>query len=915
MRTSTRVPRLTRLGLVLLLAAAPIAGATVLPVAQAQGGSSVEQTKDITNYGKGTTQRATVRVSETKNLFDRQQVEVDLSGFTPTWNANNTAAGGTRMEYPVVVMQCRGADPDQTTCLNMERGRWEAGFDANASPEDRAVAVNQSGPNDTGPYPSGPENDVYDKFANFYRASRLPFVAANGISYLWVVANLRPDGSPLIDEPELKANPPTDVTNEATSNTRVIPIAPDTTNEFLFEVRQNATQPSLGCTDRQACSIVVVPIMDMACVEPLPEKGAGCESGPNGPRPGELGQTDANNTFVSSQQWRAESNWRNRFVVPISFAPDLSTCDIRGSRAELPAFGSELVSVAQERWGAAYCAGARRTDYLPRYSVGSEYFARRQITTKLGADYQQDAVFVTQPVTGSPRPIAHAPTAVTGFAVAFAVDDGNGKQVQNMTLSPRLLAKLITQSYNPNPLTAADMKGKRPYDGTQKITDDATAAKYYVAHPALVHNPRSLFNDPEFADLNPDFVLRSATDEVASHLIGTVSPMLFTIDSDVVMDVTRYVTSDPVARAWLDGQPDPYGMRVNPAWLGMRPTQVYALADSWVRPAQPRRPTWTPENPQTFFVTGAGNVCDELYPSPMLTKLANVASSAKGTAQMLLDRRGSSTPICARSTVGTETVYSDAREDPRDFGRRAQLALTTVPLARLYRLPMAKLVNAGGKAVAPTDGSMLNALHVATVDQENGTIQLDHTKITGNGWYPGTMVSYLAVPTSGLNRQVAARYADYIEFMATTGQVPGQTLSSLPPGYDPLPRALVNQAMAAAAAVRAQRGEVPPPPGDVLGDGLPPGYDGAPAQAADNPGSGLPVTARGSDENPERSGDPEQVAKTATDSSWLARWAIPLLLGFGLLAGAVAFFIQVGSRPDHPLRRRLDSVLRAVGRR
>jgi hypothetical protein len=42
---------------------------------------------------------------------------------------------------------------------------------------------------------------------------------------------------------------------------------------------------------------------------------------------------------------------------------------------------------------------------------------------------------------------------------------------------------------------------------------------------------------------------------------------------------------------------------------------------------------------------------------------------------------------------------------------------------------------------------------------------------------------------------------------------------------------------------------------------------------------------------------------------------MPLLIGFGLLAALVAFGVQVGSRPDHPLRRRLDGLLRAVGRR
>jgi hypothetical protein len=75
------------------------------------------------------------------------------------------------------------------------------------------------------------------------------------------------------------------------------------------------------------------------------------------------------------------------------------------------------------------------------------------------------------------------------------------------------------------------------------------------------------------------------------------------------------------------------------------------------------------------------------------------------------------------------------------------------------------------------------------------------------------------------------------------------------------------------------------------------------------------VRPQGAAKNPKVTGDPARVAKTEGASSWLARWAMPLLIGFGLLAALVAFGVQVGSRPDHPLRRRLDGLLRAVGRR
>jgi hypothetical protein len=924
-----RTSGLARLGLVALLATVPLAGATVLPAAQAQDSSAVTQTKDVTDHGTGDTSPATVKVGKTRSLFDREQLTIDLAGFKGTHNAANTNANGTRTEYPVVVMQCRGANPDRTTCFNPERVQWHAGFDVDALPEQRAVAQKQSSAGDVSPYPGA---DVYARYAQMSRAEQLPFVAADGMRYLWDTDTNGPNGTPLINEPALKSFAPPDVTGatSATINTRNVPIREDGTNEFLFEVRQKASQPSLGCSDTQACSIVVVPIMDLACAENAP---AECGSGPNGPAPGSITSIENHNFFVGAQQWLAESNWRNRFVVPISFAPDLATCDVRDNRPTVPAFGSELVQVAQERWGAAYCTGLRSADYLPVFSQGSEYFARRQLTTRLGADYQQNAVFVTQPVLDPPRPVAHAPSALTGFAVAFVVDDGNGRQVQDMTLSPRLLAKLMTQSYNPTVVVPGQ---RQLWDGKKPINDAATAAGYYLAHPDLMQNPRSLFTDPEFAALNPGFVLGKDGKEgdVAPHLLRTRNPMIFTIESDVMLEVNRYIAADPAARAWLDGLPDQYGMRVNPVWRGIAPTQLYSLLDTWVRYAAPRQPNWSEGQNTTerrYYVEGAGDTCDEAFRTPYLTKLANVTNSARGAALALLDRRGSATPICSVTNIPVpederpdeprypgdeveiDVAVSEVKDVPNEYGIRAQLALTTTGYARQYNLPAARLVNAAGKAVGPTPGTMSGALRAALVDPVAGTIQLDHEKVTGGG-YPGTMVSYMAVPTAGLDRQTAARYADYIEFMATTGQRPGATLANLPPGYDPLPPALVRQARDAAAAVREQKGAVPAPPGGPLADG--PASVTQPPPAA-NPGNGLAVTPRGAGRgNPDVDGDPVAVAKKTDDtSSWLARWAIPLMIAFGLLAGLVAFVVQVGSQPGHPLRRAFDGMLRAVGRR
>lgn len=916
----SRIARLTRVGLVALVAAAPVVGSA--GAAQAQRTAEFSQTREIANAGRAETFDASVTVSHTTNLFNRQQVAIELAGFKPTYNANNTVNNGVYMEYPVVVMQCRGATPTPETCANERRSVWYPGYDAAAPEELYARARSVRSPGSAAGFPGATPRE---QRANALRAEQLGFDAADGVRYLWE-STVDTDGTPWIDEPGLKSFPPPDTADGGTSvlATRSVPVRADGTNEFLFEVRQRVSQPSLGCTDTDACSIVVVPIMDMACAEDAP---ADCGGAPLGFEPGSVGQGPTTvNQFLTQRTWFAESNWRNRFVVPIAFAPDPASCSVQDQRPILPVYGSELADVAQQRWGAAYCAGARPADYLPLYTQGSEYDGRRQFTSMLGTKYGQDAVLTTQPVLDSPRPVVHAPSALTGFTVAFTIDDADGRQVRELTLSPRLLAKLLTQSYSPGRVSDAIRDSRARYTGSAEQVAAIQAAGngngYYWEHPAVYANPSNIFVDREFLALNPDLKLRGAGGSTAGQFLGYLTPVVFQVQSDIVVDLTTYIASDPAARAWLDGQPDEQGMVVNPVWQGMRPFELYSLLDQEVRPERPHRPTYHETNPQFYLVPGAGDECDGLMRTPLLTRQANITNAAETAATALLDRRGSATPLCTFTDVPVppdqrpdpvppgqnpdlDRIYAETKTSPADFGQRAMLAVTTVPHARLYELPTARLVNAGGVAVAPTAGTMLGALAAAVQDQETGTIRIDHTRVTGDA-YPGTMVAFTAAPSAGLDPATAARYADFIEFMATDGQVPGSAITNLPPGYDPLPPNLRQQALDAARAVREQQGEVPPPPaGGPLGGGTPSGS--APGGPAAGPGAPVAPQAEG-EESAEV--DRRAAARTEGAGSWLSRWALPALIGFGVLAALAAFLVTVFSRPDHPVRQALRAVMR-----
>ena len=101
--------------------------------------------------------------------------------------------------------------------------------------------------------------------------------------------------------------------------------------------------------------------------------------------------------------------------------------------------------------------------------------------------------------------------------------------------------------------------------------------------------------------------------------------------------------------------------------------------------------------------------------------------------------------------------------------------------------------------------------------RSTGTWPIPYSQLqatVGAGAYPGTMVVYAAVPTSGLPAQDATDYAALLRFAATTGQRPGSDVGQLPSGYLPLTEAdglgtLADYTTAAAVDVAAQNGKLP----------------------------------------------------------------------------------------------------------
>lgn len=284
--TTVAYPRRASAALVLAILAALVVapGIADRPATAELATAAREQTRQIQRGDKGP-QTATVRVSTTEGLINRQVLRLSWSGLVPSHRLpivtvpQNEAVPYT-MEYPVVILQCSKPEPAREDCYF---NRTMANDSSNASYWDALQPEQQRG---LGWRPS--------------------FRAANR------------------ETPYAPTEQPSDFgTSNFAGNTMVEPTGPDgTRSDVRFEVRDQVTTPSLGCSASRKCSLVVIPVMELVCA---PDAAAPCSAGPTGPVGGPNNSPEYNETLAPGG-WALESNWRNRFVVPIEFAPADSTC-------------------------------------------------------------------------------------------------------------------------------------------------------------------------------------------------------------------------------------------------------------------------------------------------------------------------------------------------------------------------------------------------------------------------------------------------------------------------------------------------------------------------------------------------------------------------------------------------------------
>jgi hypothetical protein len=718
------------------------------------------------------TRTVTLNVDQTTNLQGRQEINVSWSGAHPTGGivADQNSSEAQAEEYPFVLLECRGVDStsvpaaDQLSPETCWTQTWDEHYqdslddtyppyrlDQYASAADVAPIVGAPSPM--------PASCQYDESAPVQHW--IPFDAASGEVYYG--GNAGCAGQPPESDSVGGSGIPSNETYGVTGL--------DGTGSTDFDVWNTSENASLGCSNTVACSLVAVPIMGISC-DPTSTTPASdvteCEED-GAFAPGQLmPAAGGGDLTVSGSLWWSASNWQNRISVPLTFAVPPDACSVVNTNHVIDVYGSELMIQATGQWEPNFCLSDEDNFSFVHVQTG-EPEARNLV-----ASGTAEAAFTSYAQSGGyGKAVVNAPVAVTGFAISYAIDGANGQPYTTLKLTPLLLAKLLTESY----------------PGTLFMKQD---------DPALANNPLNITMDPEFIALNPGITQNdSAGDEAAAELIALSS------DSDVIEALTTYINDNPAARAWLNGTPDQWGMVVNPAYKG-----IQLPVDQW-----PLLSTFVP----TAYYDSDVNDCLYNDPVPFQPLVAAPLSTLEDISEDMQYDLPNSTTVCSQPVPGSSVGEKLVANGRQTVGYRFMIGITPLADSQRYQLQDASLETTTGTFVSPDNTSMEAATSLLQPDTSTGTWPIPYSEFdqtAGAAAYPGTMVVYAAIPTSGLPTSDAQDYATLLQFAATTGQTAGSGVGQLPPGYLPLTQAdglgaLSAYTVAAAADVAAQNGEVP----------------------------------------------------------------------------------------------------------
>jgi hypothetical protein len=523
-----------------------------------------------------------------------------------------------------------------------------------------------------------------------------------------------------------------------------------------FEIQTVMQSPALGCgtplvsgsiATGQSCWLVAIP------------RG--------------VADNGQNSTSKSGLLW---DSWKHALAVKLDFRPVGVRCSIGAAEKQIS--GSELISRAVSSWQPKLCSVPGGAAYV--LSTGNEADALNAAAT----DPNAPIAITSEPLNNSSEdPLLYAPLAVSGIAVSFAIDrsaktlgkvpqqyiQDNYSPFSSMNLTPRLLAKLLTASY----LDALPPSNKSHIGYIDS------------SHPGS--NPRNITKDPDFLAVNDiEWKYQSIYDIGLSDAITPLGR------SDMASQVWSYIMSNEDGRAFMRGEPDPWGMVVNP-WYSvdesLNPTSQALEIPS--RSFPKADPIEVPDTSREPFGTGAIN----------LVAWRPYVSDFDAAAYKVL--RGDPMRLGNWDTSKQPPAFNKTSGEPQ--GNQRVMALTLTSSSTKYSCVNASLLNPSGNFVAPSALSMSAAEAAMTPTKLNNQVMeynfsSDSAKMAESA-YPLTMPIYAAVNPSELDLSLRSAYGAFIKYAATQGQIAGTELGQLPPGYAPLSQGLIQQALQTASLV------------------------------------------------------------------------------------------------------------------
>jgi hypothetical protein len=561
---------------------------------------------------------------------------------------------------------------------------------------------------------------------------------------------------------------------------------PDGTGQAFFQTLTATQAPGLGCGavesngKPRSCWLVIVPRGEY---EPNGWHVNASLSGPG----------------VLQESPLGASSWAQRIQIHLGYDPIAATCPI-GSATTRGMVGAELVSRAVFSWQFAVNS-LDKCESQFSYASTPEPTNTAQLTSPGGAGLAFTTIPIGSEATraGNPPPAAipavYAPVAVSAITFGFNINLDNGFISTPVKLTPRLVAKALTQSYR------------------NDLPDSASPPDW------AKDNPTAINKDPEFIKLNPEVGNRALGDPVA--------PLLTNDHSAINQQIWAWILHDSTARDWLNGKPDEYGMRVNEQYRALNLTA--APIDSFPRAASSADVGQRVPRTSEDLLPYVENYDDA-------ASRVRAANNPEGAAWDP-NKISPSGELGWWGNGGIETAGSTMMWAISDSANLANYGLVPADLCAAD----------GSHCVSATSASVTAAVNAAKRNSI-GMYQVDPTAV-GSGAYPLVDITYAAV-RADQDPAALMDYAGFVGYAIGDGQTPGVGPGQLPHGYLPLPNTLRAQAIAGVQAMVAlanPSSASPTPGGATVARTTPPPRANLPLPTTGNgaPDGGAPPVVAG----------------------------------------------------------------------